>query len=103
MTKNNTPLLLKVWLKSPLDFCPPLSNAIAFRAEGPGTLSIFFFPIFRQYFMSIKPTLTGKDLTMIVVSFVIGVGIFRTPAIVAQKAYSPEIFFAAWILGGIIS
>ena len=40
---------------------------------------------------------------MIVVSFVIGIGIFRTPAIVAQKAGTPELFFAAWILGGIIS
>ncbi len=40
---------------------------------------------------------------MIVVSFVIGIGIFRTPAIVAQKAGTEEIFFAAWILGGIIS
>jgi len=40
---------------------------------------------------------------MIVVSFVIGIGIFRTPSIVAQKAGTPELFFAAWILGGFIS
>jgi len=40
---------------------------------------------------------------MIVVSFVIGIGIFRTPSIVAQKAGTPELFFAAWILGGLIS
>jgi APA family basic amino acid/polyamine antiporter len=40
---------------------------------------------------------------MIVVSFVIGIGIFRTPAIVAQKAGLPSIFFTAWIVGGIIS
>lgn len=53
--------------------------------------------------MSIKATLTKTDLSMIVVSFVIGIGIFRTPAIVAQKAGSPELFFIAWILGGIIS
>ncbi|MEO8088588.1 MAG: amino acid permease [Bacteroidota bacterium] len=53
--------------------------------------------------MPIKPTLTRTDLSMIVVSFVIGIGIFRTPAIVAQKAGSPELFFAAWILGGLIS
>jgi APA family basic amino acid/polyamine antiporter len=53
--------------------------------------------------MSIKPKLTFFDLSMIVVSFVIGVGIFKTPAIVAQKAGSPLIFFSAWILGGIIS
>jgi APA family basic amino acid/polyamine antiporter len=53
--------------------------------------------------MSIKATLTKTDLSMIVVSFVIGIGIFRTPSIVAQKAGTPELFFAAWILGGIIS
>jgi APA family basic amino acid/polyamine antiporter len=53
--------------------------------------------------MSIRATLTKTDLSMIVVSFVIGIGIFRTPAIVAQKAGTPELFFAAWILGGFIS
>jgi len=53
--------------------------------------------------MSIKATLTRTDLSMIVVSFVIGIGIFRTPSIVAQKAGTPELFFAAWILGGLIS
>ncbi len=40
---------------------------------------------------------------MIVVSLVIGMGIFRTPVEVAQKAIIPEIFFVAWILGAIIS
>lgn len=40
---------------------------------------------------------------MIVVSLVIGMGIFRTPVEVAQKAGTPEIFFLAWILGAIIS
>lgn len=40
---------------------------------------------------------------MIVVSLVIGMGIFRTPVEVAQKAGIPEIFFVAWILGAIIS
>lgn len=53
--------------------------------------------------MSIKATLTRTDLSMIVVSFVIGIGIFRTPALVAQKAGGAELFFAAWILGGLIS
>jgi APA family basic amino acid/polyamine antiporter len=51
----------------------------------------------------IKPKLTFFDLTMIVVSLVIGIGIFRTPTIVAQKAGTPQIFFAVWILGGIVS
>lgn len=53
--------------------------------------------------MSIKPKLGLFDLTMIIVSLVIGVGIFRSPAIVAQKAGTPLIFFIAWILGGLIS
>ena len=34
--------------------------------------------------MAIKAKLTTFDLTMIVVSLVIGIGIFRTPAIVAK-------------------
>ncbi|MFI5171096.1 MAG: APC family permease [Chitinophagales bacterium] len=53
--------------------------------------------------MHIKPQLKLFDLTMIVVSLVIGVGIFRTPAIVAQKAENEFIFYAAWIFGGLIS
>ena len=53
--------------------------------------------------VSIKPKLGLFDLTMIIVSLVIGIGIFRTPAIVAQKAGTPFIFFTAWILGGVIS
>ncbi len=40
---------------------------------------------------------------MIVVSLVIGVGIFRTPSVVASNAGSEWIFFAAWIFGGIVS
>lgn len=40
---------------------------------------------------------------MIVVSLVIGMGIFRTPVEVAQKAGIPEIFFIAWMVGAIIS
>lgn len=40
---------------------------------------------------------------MIVVSLVIGMGIFRTPVEVANKAIIPEIFFVAWIGGAVIS
>ena len=53
--------------------------------------------------MSIRPRLGYFDLTMIVVSLVIGIGIFRTPQIVAQKAGTPAIFFLAWIVGGVVS
>ncbi len=53
--------------------------------------------------MSIKPRLGAFDLTMIVVSMVIGVGIFRTPAIVATSAGTVPLFFTAWIVGGLVS
>lgn len=51
----------------------------------------------------IQPKLSAFDLTMIVVSLVIGIGIFRTPTIVAQSAETPTIFFSAWIAGGLVS
>lgn len=40
---------------------------------------------------------------MIMVSFVIGMGIFRTPVNVAANSPTPEVFFAAWIAGGLIA
>jgi len=43
------------------------------------------------------------DLTIIMVSFVIGMGIFRTPVNVAKAVDSPFIFFSAWIAGGLIA
>lgn len=43
------------------------------------------------------------DLTIIVISLVIGMGIFRTPSEVAMNAGSIEIFFLAWVSGAIIS
>ncbi len=51
----------------------------------------------------IQPKLSAYDLTMIVVSLVIGIGIFRTPAIVAQSAGHQTIFFSAWLTGGLVS
>ncbi|HTY37481.1 MAG TPA: amino acid permease [Bacteroidota bacterium] len=53
--------------------------------------------------MSIKAKLSTFDATMIVVSLVIGIGIFRTPAMVASSTGTTWIFFSAWILGGFIS
>ncbi|MCX6133854.1 MAG: amino acid permease [Ignavibacteriales bacterium] len=53
--------------------------------------------------MSIKAKLSTFDATMIVVSLVIGIGIFRTPAMVASSSGTTFIFFTAWILGGFIS
>jgi APA family basic amino acid/polyamine antiporter len=51
----------------------------------------------------IKPQLKTFDLTMIVVGLVIGMGIFRNPVEVANKAGIPVIFFLAWITGAVIS
>lgn len=47
--------------------------------------------------------LSMLDLSMIVVSLVIGMGIFRTPVNVAAGAQIPELFFLAWIVGGLIA
>lgn len=43
------------------------------------------------------------DFTMIVVSLVIGMGIFRTPLNVAKASPDTFLFFAAWIAGGLIA
>src|SRR6202012_5726256 len=53
--------------------------------------------------MSIQPKLNRFDLTIIVVSLVIGLGIFATPGEVAVKAGNTWIFFGAWIFGGLVS
>ena len=50
-----------------------------------------------------KKQLNLFDLTMIVVSLVIGMGIFRTPVEAAARAGTPTIFFLAWIVGGVIA
>jgi APA family basic amino acid/polyamine antiporter len=53
--------------------------------------------------LAIKAKLTTFDTTMIVVSLVIGIGIFRTPAMVARETGTTFLFIAAWVLGGFIS
>jgi APA family basic amino acid/polyamine antiporter len=53
--------------------------------------------------MQPKKQLSLFDLSMIVVSLVIGMGIFRTPVNVAAKAQIPELFFLAWIIGGVVA
>ena len=50
-----------------------------------------------------RTTLKLFDLTVIVVSLVIGMGIFRSSYDVAREAHSPLVFFSAWIFGGIIA
>lgn len=53
--------------------------------------------------MAEKPKLRLFDLTMIVIGLVIGMGIFRTARDAADKALTPSIYFAAWIVGGIVA
>jgi APA family basic amino acid/polyamine antiporter len=53
--------------------------------------------------MSIIPRLNRFDLTMIVISLVIGMGIFANPSEVAVRAGSTWIFFGAWIFGGLVT
>ena len=43
------------------------------------------------------------DCTMIVVSLVIGMGIFRTPVNVAQAVPDTGLFFLTWIVGGVVA
>jgi APA family basic amino acid/polyamine antiporter len=50
-----------------------------------------------------KKQLNLFDLVMIVVSLVIGMGIFRTPVVAASRAGSSTIFFLAWLIGGVIA
>ena len=53
--------------------------------------------------LKITKQLSLFDFTIIMVSLVVGMGIFRTPANVAMAVSSPAIFYAAWIVGGLIA
>lgn len=53
--------------------------------------------------MRLKNKLGLFDFTMIVVSLVIGMGIFRTPVNVAAASPTPMIFFSAWLAGGLVA
>lgn len=53
--------------------------------------------------MAHKNKLGLFSLTMIVIGLVIGMGIFRTSKDAAQAALTPTLFFAAWIVGGIVA
>ncbi|MBK9272100.1 MAG: APC family permease [Saprospiraceae bacterium] len=50
-----------------------------------------------------KQSLGLFSLTMITIGLVVGMGIFRTASDVAMASGTPFIFFAAWILGGVIA
>lgn len=50
-----------------------------------------------------KKELRLFDLTMIVIGFVIGMGIFRTPVNVAAASPTPFIFYMCWLAGGLVA
>ncbi|MCL6523614.1 MAG: amino acid permease [Thermoflavifilum sp.] len=43
------------------------------------------------------------DLITIVISLIIGMGIFKAPSLVAAESHSEWMFFIAWVLGGCIA
>ena len=51
----------------------------------------------------IEAKLGTFDTAMVVVSLVVGIGIFRTPALVAREAGTPALFYGAWAVGGLVS
>src|SRR6478609_5897545 len=53
--------------------------------------------------MKDKQKLLLFDITMIVISLVIGMGIFRTAKDAAAASTSPAAYFGVWILGGLIA
>ena len=50
-----------------------------------------------------KQTLSLADAIALIVGVVIGIGIFKTPSMIAASTGSEEVFFLAWLAGGIIS
>ncbi len=52
---------------------------------------------------SAKSLLSLFDITMIVIGLVIGLGIFRTAADSAKAAITPQVFFLAWLFGGVVA
>jgi len=50
-----------------------------------------------------KKTLSVIDAVALIVGIVVGVGIFKTPSIVAANTSSVVVFLLTWVLGGVIS
>ena len=51
----------------------------------------------------VEARLSTFDTAMVVFSLVVGIGIFRTPSIVARAAGSTPLFFVAWVSAGIVA
>ncbi|MGC2131477.1 MAG: amino acid permease [Candidatus Aquilonibacter sp.] len=52
---------------------------------------------------TLRRRLNVFDLTLITIGSIIGSGIFRNPAVVAQRAHLPLLAIGCWILGGLIA
>ncbi|HWK75156.1 MAG TPA: amino acid permease [Povalibacter sp.] len=50
-----------------------------------------------------QPVLSVFDAVTIMVGLVVGIGIFRTPSLVANNVASEEMFLLVWVIGGIIT
>lgn len=50
-----------------------------------------------------RPTLSLADAVALIVGVVIGIGIFKTPSLIAANTGREEVFFLVWLAGGIIS
>jgi basic amino acid/polyamine antiporter, APA family len=50
-----------------------------------------------------RPVLSVVDAVALIVGVVVGVGIFKTPAIVASHAGGTDLFLLTWLVGGVIS
>jgi basic amino acid/polyamine antiporter, APA family len=50
-----------------------------------------------------RPVLSVVDAVALIMGVVVGVGIFKTPAVVATHAGSAGLFLLAWLVGGVIS
>ena len=50
-----------------------------------------------------KKTLSVLDAVTLIVGIVVGVGIFKTPFLVAANSESPGVFLLTWVIGGAIS
>ena len=51
----------------------------------------------------LRPNLSTMNGVMVVIGVVIGIGIFKTPSIVASNVNSEWAFMGAWLLGGLIT
>jgi len=50
-----------------------------------------------------KQTLSVTDMIALIVGVVIGIGIFKTPSMIAANTGRADVFFLTWLAGGIIS